>query len=383
VKRVGVAMIALGAAGALWSACAIYDASLLVPASSDASVDDGAVDAEPDTTPPADAPAEDGCAPGFARCGSGACNVQLEVDPKNCGACGHDCQGANCLQAVCQPAVVASGQSSPQYVAVADGVVYWTTGAGTVVRANADGTGVATIATGLGSPFLIKVASGRVYVTSYDTGGAVNAMDLDGGNAVSLAGPQPSPRGITVTSSYVFFGTTDPDAGSIQRVTVGGTDLTTLAAPVNTPRDLVTDGTYVYWAALNDARIDKVPIAGGATSRVANAPAPFSVAVFGSILFYTNYAAADAGGSVWRVNTDGTGQIVLSTAESQSRSIAVDGNFAYWTNEGDGTLKRVPIGGGPVTTLAGGQIEPWGIALDDKFVYWAARGSGLVLRVAK
>ncbi len=384
MKRVAVAVIALGGAAASWSACAIYDASLLVPAAaSDASVDDSGGDVAEDTTPPADAPAEDGCAPGFARCGSGACSVQLEVDPKNCGACGHDCQGANCLKAVCQPALVASGQSGPVYVAVSGGVVYWTTSAGTVVRANVDGTGLASIATGLGTPFIIKVASGRVYVTSYDTGGAVTAMDLDGGNATSLAGPQPSPRGLAVTSSRVFFGTTDPDAGSIQSVTVGGTDLTPLAAPINGARDLVTDGTNVYWAAINDSRIDKVPVGGGATTRVASAPSPLGLAVFGSILFYTNYALPDAGGAVWRVNTDGTGQIVLAPGENQSRNIAVDGNFAYWTNEGDGTLKRVPIGGGTVTTLATGQIQPWGIALDDKFVYWAAKGAGLVLRVAK
>jgi hypothetical protein len=384
VKRVAVALIALGGGGAAWSACAIYDTSLLVPATAnDGSVDDGGGDADLDAAPPADAPAEDGCAPGFARCGSNACNVQLEVDPKNCGACGHDCQGANCLLAVCQPTLVASGQNGPSYVAVADGVVYWTTSAGTVMRANADGTSPVQIAGGLASPFIVKVASGRVYVTGYETGGAVTAMDLDGGNLASLAGPQPSPRGIAVTSSFVFFGTTDPDAGAIERVTVDGTDLTPLSGPVNSARDLVTDGANVYWASFDDGHIDKVPVGGGTTSHVATSSSPLGLAVFGSILFYTSYVAPDAGGAVWRVNNDGTGQIVLSPGENLARSIAVDGTFAYWTNEGDGTLKRVPVGGGTVTTLATGQIQPFGIALDDKFVYWAAKGAGLILRVAK
>ena len=344
---------------------------------------DATFDAD-DGAPPPDAPAEDGCAPGFARCGSGACNVQLEVDPKNCAACGHDCRGAPCLNALCQPTLVASGQNGPAYVAVADGVVYWTNAtAGTVMRANADGTGRAQLAGGLASPWVIKVANGRVYVGDDVTGGALTAMDLDGGNAANLTGPQGSPRGISVTSTQVFFGTEDPDAGAIQRVTVDGTGLTVLVAPVSGPKDLVTDGVNVYFAALGDRHIGKVPVGGGASAVVANASAPFGLTVFGSNLFYTNRAALDAGGAIGRVGTDGTGQIVLAPAEDLPRSIAVDGNFAYWTNEGDGTVKRVPVTGGAVTTLATGQIQPWGIALDDGFVYWAAKGAGLVLRVAK
>ncbi len=345
---------------------------------------DVTVDDAGDAAPPPDAPAEDGCTPGFARCGTSACNVQLEVDPKNCGACGHDCIGAACLGAVCQPTLVASGQNLPAYVAVSDGVVYWTnSGSGTVMRANADGSGRVVIAKGLGTPWVIRVAGPRVYFADDVTGGVVTALDLDGGNPLDLTGPQGSPRGLAVTTSSVFFVTEDPDAGAVQRVGVDGTGLTVLSSPTNSPKDLVTDGTNVYWTAVLDGEIARVPIGGGTTSSVAKATVPFGLAVFSNYLFYTSHAAADAGGAIGRVNIDGTEQIVLSPRESLPRSIAVDGNYAYWTNEGDGTLKRVPVGGGTVTTLATGQIQPWGIALDDKFVYWAAKGAGLVLRVAK
>ncbi len=381
VRRMAVVLLSLASAGAAWTACAIYDKSLLTAAPPG---DGGASDGDPDApAPPSDAPAEDGCAPGFARCGSGACKIQLEVDPKNCGACGHDCLGAACIAATCQPQVVASGQGGPAYVAVENGVVYWTNAsAGTLMRANVDGTGRATIARGLGTPWVLRASGGRVYVANDSTGGSVTARDGDGGLAVDLSGPQASPRGLDVTSQYVFFGTEDPDAGSIQRVGVDGTGLTVLVPKTFGTKDVVTDGVNVYWAAFGAGRIEKVPIAGGPAAVVTKTIGPFGLAVFSNLVFYTNHVPYDAGGSVGRVNDDGTGDSILAPGDNP-RAIAVDGNYAYWTNDGDGTVARVPVGGGAVTTLATGQTQPWGIALDDKFVYWCAKGAGLVLRVAK
>src|SRR4051794_8490141 len=41
---------------------------------------------------------------GFAGAGgSGGCSALSATDPKNCGACGHDCLGGTCEGAVCKP----------------------------------------------------------------------------------------------------------------------------------------------------------------------------------------------------------------------------------------------------------------------------------------
>ena len=57
----------------------------------------------------------------------------------------------------------------------------------------------------------------------------------------------------------------------------------------------------------------------------------------------------------------------------------------YWTNYGygasDGTVMKVPLGGGPSTTLAGGQANPAAIVVDATSVYWTTTGDGTVMKV--
>src|SRR5262245_36909397 len=51
--------------------------------------------------------------------------------------------------------------------------------------------------------------------------------------------------------------------------------------------------------------------------------------------------------------------------------VAADATHVYWTNYGDGTVRRMPLGGGASTLVATGQLRPAGIAVDRDFVYWA------------
>ena len=81
--------------------------------------------------------------------------------------------------------------------------------------------------------------------------------------------------------------------------------------------------------------------------------------------------------------------VTLASGQNNPAALAVDQTDVYWVTEGtndnsfkDGTVMKVPIGGGQSTTVAGNQDEPFaGLALDDLTVYWAeydpASGGGL------
>jgi hypothetical protein len=366
----------------VWAACNIYTPDLLSSATVDGS--DAAADVQPTEGGLVDVPGDDGCAPSVARCGSAQCTVQLIVDPKNCGVCGHDCQGAPCLNAQCQPLLVAGQQSAPAYLAVDDTSVYWTnSGDGTIWRANKDGTSRVQIASGRDNPWIIKVRNNRVYWSEDTGGGSVVSAPVGGGGPLSnLSGPQPSPRGFAVDDTHVYFVTEGADAGSLQRVQLDGGGLAVLAGQQGSPKEVVLTPTSAFWTVRDDGTIMRYQIGTGAIAPILQkVDTAWGLTFDGTFLYFTSHSL-DAG-AVGRVGTDGTGENILASAQSLPRAVAVDTTHAYFTNEGEGTVKRVPVAGGALVTLASGQVQPWGIAVDDQFVYWAAKGAGTVLKVAK
>ena len=383
-RKIVVCAASGAAIAALFLACAVYDASLLLPGTLDASDrgDAAAPDSPPPLDAPVDVPTEDGCTPGFARCGNSICNVQLSSDAKNCGACGHDCRGAECLRAVCQPLVVASAQASPTYLALDNGVLYWANnGNGTVARANVDGTARRNIAAGLPSPFFLRVSGGRVFVANDSAQGSVVSLLPDGGDPLAVApGPLPQPRSLAVSDPYVYFDTEAPDAGTIQRVPLDG-GAPEIIAPALSPEDCTLDSAYLYCADHDANMIFRVPLDGGPLDAFLPTPGPWGLWTDGKWLFWTGRPAD--GGFVAQATVAGSGQIFLSSTENLPRAVVFDGASVYWTSEAEGTIKRAPLDGGPVVVLASGQLQPFGIAVDDEYVYWTAKGAGTVVKVAK
>jgi sugar lactone lactonase YvrE len=65
-----------------------------------------------------------------------------------------------------------------------------------------------------------------------------------------------------------------------------------------------------------------------------------------------------------------TGLCTLASGQSTPLSIAVDGTSVYWTDQGNGTVMKVPLGGGSGTKIGSSNL-PYGIAVDGTSVYWA------------
>ncbi|MEP7125167.1 MAG: MopE-related protein, partial [Byssovorax sp.] len=81
------------------------------------------------------------------------------------------------------------------------------------------------------------------------------------------------------------------------------------------------------------------------------------------------------------VNTD--------QSEGAPVNIAVDANNVYWVNlalygVNTGSVRSVPLGGGPSVTLATGQ-NPWGLAVDATSIYWTNQnfvdGTGTLMKL--
>ena len=67
---------------------------------------------------------------------------------------------------------------------------------------------------------------------------------------------------------------------------------------------------------------------------------------------------------------DAPGSNVFASTLARPSGVAVDGQYVYWTNEGDGTVMRKAHAGGTITVIARGQAEPRQILVDDTSIIW-------------
>ncbi len=75
--------------------------------------------------------------------------------------------------------------------------------------------------------------------------------------------------------------------------------------------------------------------------------------------------------------------IWLVSGLSQPEDVAIDASYVYWTDIGDGSVRRVAKGGGASTAIATGQSRPRRLALDDTYVYWSNELGGAIMRAPK
>lgn len=111
---------------------------------------------------------------------------------------------------------------------------------------------------------------------------------------------------------------------------------------------------------------------------------PWDLAVDGTSLYFTN----NGDGTVKKCATSGCGSAPATLASSQTlpQRITFDGTYVYWTDQGtggaNGAVRRVLKNGTGLATLVSGETLPEGVAVDAAHVFWAMRTSSGGLRVA-
>ncbi len=321
------------------------------------------------------------CDTGYSDC-SGAC-VNEQLDPANCGACGHDCLGGGCFQAACQPYTVTSANA----IRIAsDGAhVFWTDAtSNAAMQIPAAGGTAITLQAGGSSSTLdgIAVAAGQVGFTGYgasshgvqvwqDAVGHAGATELwpnlDTGSIL-----QP---GFALSSGAEWFCVIDSSAARCCPFATGQTCVPLSGSTYNA-QYIAVNSTSFYWT--DYTHVYAVPWT------------PTSIGSVGTLIpvpnGQVNYVAADDAYVYWlqwvssseinlqRVSTAGTGFTTLHDfAVGGWQSLASDGTNLYAAQQvssGSVYVMAANGSGNPATLWSQSGANPQSLVYAGGALFW-------------
>jgi len=261
----------------------------------------------------------------------------------------------------------------PAWIALQAGYVYFTSPDGnTVARVpNFVGGNLETLCCTTGErPQRLAVSSSYLWFTSSQ---GVSRVDLNSMQR-QLINPASS-YGIAFTPSNIFW---TQDGGNVMQAALDGSNPIQIAGGQGRPEAITTDPNAVYWLPTTGGPWPmRYPFPSGPAQNLsANGSISFStgqILVDGTEVYWTD---PDQGG-LYKVTTNSGSQTLDIVTDHQNRpmGIALDTNYVYWTNQGDGTVVRLPRLGGSAQTIATGQATPTGIVVDGSGAYWANQGN--------
>ncbi len=316
------------------------------------------------------------------------CIADLTLDPRSCGACGHDCLGGACLLGQCQPFQIAQNLHGPFWLTLDATTVYWTElgdpTTNSVRQCRKDGSGLITLATAPGT-FGGIVVDGKNAYWSHQTQGPIQISV----ERTPLAPAAPSVTevtnllgafyagGVAVDATTVYFTTNSLVAGAPKNGTMVSAQ--TVLSPVDGtgPVPLATDGSTLFLASQSGLYTGTATLSLPALVPVkASSIGASDIAINGTRVF----GAGDS--TVWSLPIAGGPTSTFTTQELGAGGVAVDTTTVYFTTATE--VRATPIaGGGPIKVLARGYTQLGHIAADGTAVYFTDFNGGSIWKLAK
>ena len=322
-----LAPLGLGVVGLLQ--CGLDGPGTAVPDDGSAPPADATIDALDGTSPP---DAGDSSVGSDGGVDASCVGIDASGDPKNCGACGHDCFGGACKAGACQPATVSTNED---VVALALDAV-------------------------------------NLYWLNQGNGGLAERCPLTGcvPEASTTWAQVSMPRGLALDTQNAYW-SINGNPGRVERATKNGPLIDAIGPNQYTPGPVVADDAYVYWTA--QGTLTRVAKDGGAPTTLSPGQiGPLALAK-GTIFWSSNNAVHACAAPDCDTVTD------LTMLDQPSvKAIAADDTYAYWVRA-DSILRCATAGCGQNPTLVGkaSTLNLTALALDATDVYFGTDAGGI------
>ena len=337
------------------------------------------------------------CDPGRADCNGeldDGCELDTDIDPVNCGACGRDCLGGACSGGACEVLVLSTQPNAPWGIDNDGAYLYWSNrlALGSISRQ--------PITDAFPPPqpeFLVQsepwpadvlVHAGNLY---WNADMEIRTAPAAPPTAAATFSPATCQSTLAATNTHLFWGEVDFPAGCTSDEGLFAAELATGSA-TQPPRfsqlqafvmGVAADGDHVYWTE-TPGRVMRADLNGEEALFDDAAAMPRHVDADGTMVFF---AAGPTSGPA-RIYAVDAGDIAAGAqllaehaAGSAALDLRVDDSHVYWCD--DSSINRVARAGGAVEVLAADQA-PRDLTLDGKSVFWTdLGGTASIKRIAK
>jgi hypothetical protein len=193
---------------------------------------------------PSHASVGNGASGGAASAGTGGGGGCALGTPTDCGACGHDCRGGQCVQGACTPVLLISGLDSPVGVAVDDTGIYVGTD-DQLAHYTLDDLAYEALAPAVDAQYVMLFLG---FVVWAEYSGALRSVQLSNGEVTEI-GQSPDGRavGIAAQALQVYFSTYDYGHIYSADIPLIGPEPIYTQGNDEYPEGLTTDGGFLYW----------------------------------------------------------------------------------------------------------------------------------------